>query len=318
MFGISGSVLAAGIGAAGIVGGAAISANAAKKGSKGQLAATEAQIAQQNKQFEAIQKLLAPYQAAGTGSLTAQQNLIGLNGNDAQSAALQALQGSPQFQALTQQGENAILANASATGGLRGGNTQGALAQFRPALLGQLINDQYARLGGMTSIGQNAAAGVGNAGMATGNNITQLLGQMGQIGAGNALAQGRAGAGLISGLGQVAGGYFGYNGFGGSGYTQPNLFGQYANPTRGGDGEGIDQWGYLGGPSTAGDYSDVRLKKNIRRIGVSDKGNTLYEWEWRDGSGKARGVIAQEIAANDPSAVSPDRFGFLRVNYDRV
>ncbi|WP_449405980.1 hypothetical protein [Massilia phosphatilytica] len=36
----------------------------------------------------------------------------------------------PRFQALQQQGNDAILANASATGGLRGGNVQGALGQF--------------------------------------------------------------------------------------------------------------------------------------------------------------------------------------------
>jgi hypothetical protein len=59
-----------------------------------------------------------------------------------------------------------------ATGGLRGGNVQAALGQFQPQLLAQLIDQQYSRLGGLTSIGQNAAAGVGNAGMSTGNSIT--------------------------------------------------------------------------------------------------------------------------------------------------
>lgn len=149
-------------------------------------------IEEQRRQFDQVQQLLSPYVNAGTGALAGQQDLLGLNGAPAQEASILGIQNSPQFGALMQQGEDAILANASATGGLRGGNTQAALGQFRPALLAQLIDQQYARLGGLTSVGQNAAAGTGNAGMQTGNQITQLLGQQGQAKAGAALAQGRA------------------------------------------------------------------------------------------------------------------------------
>lgn len=183
-------------------------------------AANQQAIAAQNQRFDAVQKLLQPYVQAGTGALTAQQNLIGLNGNGAQASAIQALQGSPAFTAAQQLGENRILANASATGGLRGGNVQAALAQFNPALLASTINDQYARLGGLTSIGQNAAAGVGNAGMATGNNVSQLLQGIGSANAGAALSQGRAdtilGSGLTSAIGQLVGSGA-LKGFGGSG-----------------------------------------------------------------------------------------------------
>ena len=181
--------------------------------------ATTAGIAQQNKQFEAIQKLLAPYSQAGTGvdgkggSLQAQQNLLGLGGNAAQQKAISGIQNSAQFGALAQQGENAILQNASATGGLRGGNTQGALAQFRPALLSGLIDQQYQRLGGLTSIGQNAAAGVGNVGMSTGDQITGLLQQQGAAQAGNALAQGQAQANMYGGIGGSIGTFAGMGGF---------------------------------------------------------------------------------------------------------
>lgn len=165
--------------------------DAAAEASQAQIAQGDKGIAQQQAQFDAIQKLLAPYVEAGTGAIGAQKDLIGLGGPGAQQAAIDALQNSPQFTSLTQQGEEAILANASATGGLRGGNTQAALAQFRPQLLSQLIEQQYGRLGGLTSIGQNAAAGVGNAGMNTTNAITQLMQQQGQAMAGGALAAGR-------------------------------------------------------------------------------------------------------------------------------
>lgn len=168
----------------------------------------------------------AVFSGAQQGSLGAQQDLIGMNGNSAQAAAIQALQGSPQFTSMLQQGENSILQNASATGGLRGGNTQAALAQFSPALLAQTINDQYSRLGGLTSLGQNAAAGVGNAGMKTGGNISDLLQQQGAAQAGGALAQGRAINGIASGIGGAYGTYAGMNGFGRSGGSwSPASFG---------------------------------------------------------------------------------------------
>jgi hypothetical protein len=185
---------------------------AAGQAADAQSYAAELGIEENRRQFDAIQKLLDPYIKAGTGALTGQQNLIGLNGAPAQATAIAGIEGSPQFTALMQQGENAILQNASATGGLRGGNTQGALAQYRPAVLSQLIEQQYGRLGGLTSVGQNAAAGVGNAGMQTGTNVANLLQQQGAAQAGGYLAQGRAQAGYANAITGAIGQYFGLGG----------------------------------------------------------------------------------------------------------
>lgn len=165
-------------------------ADAAMHAADTQSAAAQAGINEQRRQFDALQALLNPYVQAGTSALGAQQNLIGLGGASAQQSAIAQLQNSPEFQALSQQGQDAILQNASATGGLRGGNVQGALAQFQPAMLSQLINQQYQRLGGLTSIGQNAAAGTGNAGMQSANAIGNLLQQQGAAQAGGQLADG--------------------------------------------------------------------------------------------------------------------------------
>lgn len=162
-------------------------------------------IEEQRRQFDQIRELLKPYTEAGTGAIGGYQNLMGLGGAEAQQQAIQGLANSPEMQALTQQGEEAILANASATGGLRGGNTQAALAQFRPQVLSSLINQQMSRFGGLMSLGQNAAAGVGNAGMQTGSNVAGLLGSQGAAQAGAALAGGRAQAGMWQGFGQALG-----------------------------------------------------------------------------------------------------------------
>jgi hypothetical protein len=186
--------------------------DAANAAAGAQSAASAADIAERKRQFDEIQKLLAPYVNAGTSALSGQQDLIGINGADKQQAAIQALQGSPQFAALTKQGEDAILANASATGGLRGGNVQQALAQFRPQILSQLIDQQYGRLGGLTSIGQNAAAGVGNAGLQTTQGISAALQQQGAAQAGAALAAGKAEAGMWNQPMQLLGSYVGLGG----------------------------------------------------------------------------------------------------------
>lgn len=136
----------------------------------------------------------------------------GVSAMDAQRQAVSQFEQSPMFQAIARQGENAILQNASATGGLRGGNVQGALAQFRPALLNQQIQQQLQTLGGLASMGQNAAAGVGNAGIQTGANVGNLMQDTGQARGYGALASGALTGQSIASLGNIIGNAFGSGG----------------------------------------------------------------------------------------------------------
>ncbi len=197
------SFVAVSIAGTAIVGGAYAAheqKGAAEDAAAAQTASSQQGIAEQQRQFDAVQKLLAPYVNSGSGAVTAQQNLIGLGGNAEQQKAIDALKNSAQFGELTRQGENSILQNASATGGLRGGNVQASLAQFRPQLLSQMIEQQYGRLGGIAQLGQASAAGQASAGLQTGSNIANLYGQQGAAQAGNALANGQANANFASGI----------------------------------------------------------------------------------------------------------------------
>lgn len=193
----------------GMLTGAQDQADAASQAAQTQSASAQAGIDETRRQFDAYQAMLQPFVNAGKGSLTGQQDLLGLNGMPAQQSAINGIQTSPQFAAMQQQGNDAILANASATGGLRGGNVQGALAQFSPSLLSSLIDQQYQRLGGMTQIGQASAAGTGAAGMQSGSNIAQLLQQQGAATAGGQLAAGSVGRQGFSDLLQIAGAFTG-------------------------------------------------------------------------------------------------------------
>ena len=184
-------------------------AEAAGDAASAQAASAEAGIAEQRRQFDKIQELLAPFVAVGEPALTQQQALLGMQGPEAERAAIERLRGGETFQALAQQGEEAILQRASATGGLRGGNVQAALAQFRPQLLSSLIEQQYSRLGGLTSLGQQSAAGVGTAGQAMGTNVATLLGRQGAAEAAGALGQAQAYGQTIGGLANIGGQYFG-------------------------------------------------------------------------------------------------------------
>lgn len=155
-----------------------------------QAAASQAGIDETKRQFDKMVELMSPYVQVGTSGLDAQQALLGLQGLEAQQLAISNIENSPLFQAQIQQGEEALLQNASATGGLRGGNIQAALAQFRPQMLNQQIQNQYANLGGLAQLGQASAAGQASAGLNTASNISNLLAQQGAARAGGQLAQG--------------------------------------------------------------------------------------------------------------------------------
>lgn len=176
----------------GSITGAKQAAQAGQAAATTQAAASQAGIEETRRQFDTLVNLMQPYVSVGTGALSAQQNLIGLGGPSAQQAAISQIEQSPEFQAQLKQGENAILQNAAATGGLRGGNIQGALAQYRPQLLSQLINQRYSQLGGLTQLGQASAAGQANAGTANAANIANLLSEQGQATAGGQIAAGNA------------------------------------------------------------------------------------------------------------------------------
>lgn len=177
----------------GIVGGLTGStkaSNAAGQAAQTQAASSQAGIDEQRRQFNAIMQMMSPYLQAGNSAIGQQQGLLGLQGADAQQGAINNLMQGPLYQTMLDQGQNALLQNASATGGLRGGNTQAALAQLSPNILAQVYQNQLSNLGGLSQLGQSSAGLQANAGQASAANIGNLLNQQGAALAGGQIAKG--------------------------------------------------------------------------------------------------------------------------------
>ena len=192
------------IGAAATIGGAALIADstssAAESAANAQTAANDKALAQQQAQYQQTRSDLMPYQTAGQQALASQSDLLGLNGTAAQQAAIAAQKSSPLYQSLFDNGQNTLLANASATGGLRGGNTQSSLANFGRDTLAGVIQNQLSNLSGLSEQGQNAAAQTGNFGAGAANAATQLLNNSGAAQANAAYTVGGANAALINSI----------------------------------------------------------------------------------------------------------------------
>ena len=289
--------------------GGAMQSRAAGRAADAQSEAAQRGIEEQRRQFDAVRELLKPYVDVGLPALEQQQALIGLGGPEAQRQAISALESSELFQARARQGEEALLQSASATGGLRGGNIQGALGQFRPAMLQAEIDRQYGRLAGLTTLGQQSAAGVGTAGIQTGARISGLEGDIGSAQAGGELASGRALSGVFNLPAQFLGLQYGMKG-GTPGFG--NLFGGGG----GGIGGSLGSTG-AGAEQAFGTISDRRLKTNILRISTRPDGLGVYEFEYIWGGGKHIGLMAQEVLGIYPDAVRSVG-GYYTVDYSRV
>lgn len=188
------------------------------------------------------------------------------------------------------QGEQAILRNASATGGLRSGNSIEDLANFNTNLQNQALlsgyneavrREQLNRDALLTSFG-DVRSGVGSLATLGGNEseIANLYSSIGRNQAAGITGAAQAeqdalGLGLNTALG-VAG-----------------LF-----------------------------FSDIRLKKNIQPLEVVN-GHQWYTWEWNEVaekfglSGNADGVLAHEVYEYLPEAIGT-LDGYMVVDYSRL
>lgn len=215
--------------------------------------------------------------------------LYGMEGGEGSQQELidQAMQ-SPMYKAMMggqQAGEEAIMRNAAATGGLRSGNVQHALYDYNTQLKNQAMLESYnQQLSGLSNMAQlpSYARDIASGTAAIG----QTLGE-GEAARGNILAQGM--------MGKQAAQQQGMNDLMNLGSTAAMA--------------------YMA-------YSDKRLKKDIQFIGTKN-GHNWYRWTWNHLAkklgllGTQEGVIAQEVQKTNPDSVQSHQ-GYLTVNYEAL
>ena len=180
--------------------------------------------------LSSAQQNLAPWQAGGQDAFNMQLALTGASGADAQQTAYDNFNSSPGQQFLRDRGEQSVLRNSTAIGGLGGGNVRKELQQFGTGVAAQDFGNHFARLGSLSGYGANAATNQANNNMSAGqwaggaaqnlgnlryrvgsdmsnmlqgqqNNLASYQNQLGQAGAGSVGAAGSSLANIISGLG---------------------------------------------------------------------------------------------------------------------
>lgn len=176
----------------------------------------------QQHMFDTTQANLKPYMTAGSNSLGQLMNLLGL-GPNGQSGIQSALTSTPGYNFQFNQGEQALLDAKSATGGVRGGNTLKALTAYGQGMGQTEYQQALANYGSVASLGENAAANLGNTSASVGANIGNSImaggnaASAGLVGAGNAINSGMSNYLLYSMMNNGGGA----GGIGAGGYVAP-------------------------------------------------------------------------------------------------
>ena len=132
--------------------------------------------------------LFQPFVGPGQGAFDIQSALSGALGVGAEQRALTDFQESPGQRFLRERGEQTLLRNAAAIGGIGGGNVRKALTEFGIGTAAQDLQNRFNRLGTITNVGQNALANQQQAIQFGATGLAQ-----GQVGVAQAQAQGTLG-----------------------------------------------------------------------------------------------------------------------------
>lgn len=167
------------------VGSALLGSSASRSAASQQGDASTMATAQQAAQYGQTRSDLQPWRQSGEEANNRLRSLMGFDGTDP-TASLQA---TPGYQFRLNEGMKGVENSASARGSLLSGAALKALQKYGSDYASNEYQGQYNRLSGMSTVGQNAAAGQGAAAQAFGNASAQNT-----LGAGNASAAGTIGS----------------------------------------------------------------------------------------------------------------------------
>jgi len=223
---------------------------------------------------------LDPYAASGGQANALLGNFLGINGADAQTQAFSGFQNDPGWLASQQAGIGALDRSAAGRGNIYSGAHMKGLYDYGQKNMLGAYNDRINALSGMSGQGANAAGAAAGVASNTGNALGNLTFGLGQQKASNAINKGNA-------LAQTSG--MGWQ-------NALNLAGTAAK---------------------AFAASDIRVKRDIERIGEMPSGLPVYRFKYIWGDEEHIGVMAQEAMEHFPEAVAEFN-GILHVDYGRI
>jgi hypothetical protein len=255
------------------------------------------------------------------------------------------LQNNPLFQMGLDNANQQTMSNAASRGRLSSGDTLQQLNNNSLLTASPLIQDQKNSIANLLNFGTTAATNQGNIllgqGQTTANSVNNAAAAQAQgtLNAGGATSAGQFGSanslaeGILNSGNAIAQGQFGSGNALADGITNAanaratGVIGE-AN-ARGGKAQNILSLATEGPKaaqdalaSLAGIFSDPKLKANIVKTGKQN-GFNIYTWDWNELanklglSGKAEGVMANEVKAVMPQAVRNDQ-GYMKVNYSMI
>ena len=227
-------------------------------------------------------KGLAPFLSNFTNAqqgTTQLSNVLGLNGAAGSNQALQTLQNTPGYQFTLGQGNNAINAQAAATGTTGSGNQALALQKYGSGLASQTYNNYVSQLQPYLGASNASAAGIGGLYSGLGNQLNANQGNLANLnyGADTSIGNAQASAALANQS------------------LDMNLLG--------------------GGLNLAMSmFSDERLKENIEKVGSLTDGQPVYSYNYKWDHTPRIGLMAQDVEKRYPEAVT-EIGGYKAVNY---
>jgi hypothetical protein len=226
-------------------------------------------------------------------------------------AAQQFLQMDPGYQFRLSEGMKALDRQAAARGGLISGGALKAAQRYGQDLGSQEYSAAYGRLAGLADVGPRAAGVMSGLGERYGQTAGQNL-----MAGGQAAAQGMLGAGAAraSGYMGTANALTGALGTGLNYYQNQQMMNRLF-PSGVGGGSPVVSTPYDYGVDQQ--FSDVRLKTNIVKVGTRDDGLNVYEFNYVWGGPRRVGLMAQEVQNVYPDAVA-EVDGYLTVDYGKV
>jgi len=172
----AGAAAAIGAGVSGVAGlaGSALQSSATSSASSNAINA-------ETQMYEQTRADLSPYNTAGQTATTQQENLLGLNGQDAANSAMSKFQASPGYQYQLSQGLKSVDEGAASQGMLLSGAAVKAEEAYGSNLANQDFSNYYNRLSGLSTTGEAAAAGEATSNTSTGSQLASTY-----TGSGNA------------------------------------------------------------------------------------------------------------------------------------